>query len=661
MVNIKYPKSGTQNHLDLPRFLFHQGRNFNAYSFFGSHYVPECSKDFFSQSCATVPVLSSGHTACFRVWAPRAKAVSVVGSFNCWDIDSAPMHRLTQDQSIWEVTIPGVLPGHLYKYAILKDNGETVYKSDPYAFFSESPVSNPLPQMASVFHVLDENFPWTDADWLEDRASANPYKSPMNIYEIHLGSWRHDSEDNTPEYRAIAHELINYVSEMGYTHIEIMPLMEHPFDGSWGYQVCGYYSITARFGSPEDFMYLINLAHSKGIAVILDWVPAHFPKDAHGLMEFDGHPLYEDSDVLRMEHKAWGTRTFDFGRPEVVSFLVSNAFFLLDKFHVDGLRVDAVAAMLYLDFDREPEQWRPNAHGGRENLEAVEFIRTLNKEVLTAFPGTLMMAEESTAWPMVTMPPDIGGLGFNFKWNMGWMNDILQYISIDPVFRSGLHSNLTFPLVYAFSENYILPISHDEVVHGKRSLIDKMPGTYEEKFAGLRLFLIHMLTQPGKKLMYMGCELGQFIEWNEKHQLDWMLLKYISHKKLHNFFKKANNLYKASPAMWQCDDSWAGFAWIDADNYTDNVISYMRFSEEKQETLVIVENFSGNDFPEFTVGVPKASYVPVIDTDYKAFGGLGRRKYKIYKSMKGEAHGFEQHITVHLPPLSAIILEKTGE
>lgn len=637
----------TQTPEAFPKYLFHQGRNYNTYKFLGAHPDPE-----------------NPSAAVFRVWAPRAVKVSLVGEFNDWDTAISPMKKIDDDGSIWEVTREGVLPGALYKFAVTTDRGKILHKADPYAFMSEPPVqeNGELSGMASQYYPLDDGFKWKDGDWLNSRKERNPYTSPMNIYEVHLGSWRKKEDGSCYTYPELAHLLIPYAKKMGYTHVEIMPIMEHPYDGSWGYQVCGYYSITSRYGTPADFKYFVDYAHRNNIGVILDWVPAHFPKDAHGLYEFDGYPLYEDSDVLRMEHKTWGTRIFDFGKPEVCSFLISNAAFFFEQFHVDGLRVDAVASMLYLDYDRNPGEWRPNKDGGRENLEAAQFLKDLNKTVLSSFPGVLMIAEESTSWPLVTKPPSVGGLGFNFKWNMGWMNDILEYFSTDPLFRTGLHNNVTFPLVYAFSENYVLPISHDEVVHGKKSLLNKMPGNYEDKFAGARVFLVHMLTHPGKKLMFMGSELGQFSEWDESKELDWLLLGYEKHKKLHQFFREANRLYLSCSPLWKCDDSWEGFRWIDANNANDNILSFLRTENREdgeEERLLVIENLSGVTYKKYRVGVPKDTpYITILDSDRKRFGGAGSRRKKKYIPKKGEWNGLPQYIEVKLPPLSAIILKE---
>ncbi len=631
--------------LSYPKYLFHQGRNCRSYEFLGAH------------------AAGSGKNGgiWFRVWAPRAVRVSIVGDFNDWDIKADPMKQMKDDDEIWEIRSSDIKEGGLYKYAIETDKGDVLFKADPYAFESEAGTTEEGSMMASRVYDIDRKFRWDDESWRAKRDSENHYESPLSIYEVHLGSWKKKKDGSFYNYREIADKLIPYVSDMGFTHIEIMPLMEYPFEGSWGYQITGYYSITSRYGTPDDFMYFVDLAHRSGIGVLLDWVPAHFPKDAHGLMEFDGHPLYEYSDPFKMEHKGWGTRVFDHGRPEVVSFLVSNALFYFEKYHIDGLRVDAVAAMLYLNYDREDGEWRPNSEGGCENKEAIKFLQTLNKNVLTNYPGAMMMAEESTAWPMVTMPPDAGGLGFNFKWNMGWMNDVLEYFSKDPLFRKGVHNKLTFSISYAYSENYILPISHDEVVHGKHSLLDKMPGEYEEKFAGLRAFYVYMMTHPGKKLIFMGSEFGQFIEWNEKQELDWMLLKYEKHRKMKAFVKQLEHYYIDTPALWKKDDSYDGFGWIDADDAADNVFTYLR-TDCAGQIIVVVLNLSGKSYEGFGIGVPEGdAYEVMIDSDRKSAGGTGMRKKRVYRVTKGKCNGYSQRITVSMPPLSAMILERRSE
>ena len=515
--------------------LFHQGKNCHAYTLLGAHRQERGGAD--------------GYV--FRVWAPNARAAYVTGDFNGWSTDH-PMEKRT-DQGLWEAFVPGLSEYCCYKYILEDDSGRRHYKGDPYAFHAQT-----RPETASRLYDLD-GYQWRDKAWRSRKRGENPYREPMNIYEVHFGSWKRFEDGNFFDYHKMAEELIPYVKDMGYTHIELMPLAEYPYDGSWGYQIIGYYAATSRYGTPDGLMAFIDACHNAGISVILDWVPGHFPKDEAGLYRFDGQPCYEYGDPLKAEHRDWGTMVFDWGRNEVKSFLISNAVFWLDKFHADGLRVDAVASMLYLDYNREHGEWRPNAYGGKENLEAIDFLRELNAEVFARFPSVLMIAEESTAWPLVTKPVDVGGLGFNFKWNMGWMNDTLLYMQQDPLFRGGCHNHLTFALTYIFSENYILPLSHDEVVHMKGSLIGKMPGEYEAKFANLRAYLSYMMTHPGKKLLFMGGELAQFSEWSCEGQLDWDLLEYPLHQKFHRFIKELNQLYLAQAPLWEMDDSWAGF------------------------------------------------------------------------------------------------------
>ena len=631
------------DNISYQKYLFHQGKNYRSYEFMGAHPLPGKAKG-----------------VVFRVWAPQAEKVSLVAEFNGWNPEATPLTRLEDDPSIWEATVMEMKTGDLYKYAITADTGKVTMKADPFAFEAEAGSIVDGHQYASRVSRLAKSFRWGDKRWMTKRDKQNPYRIPMNIYEVHLGSWRRKEDGSYYTYRELADVLIPYVKEMGYTHMELLPVMEHPFDGSWGYQVTGYYSVTSRYGSPEDFKYFINLAHKNHIGVILDWVPAHFPKDEHGLYEFDGHPLYEDSMPTRMEHKGWGTRAFDFGRGEVLSFLISNAFFYCDIYHIDGIRIDAVAAMLYLDYDREDGEWMPNINGGRENLEAIHFLRQMNHDVLKNFPGVFTVAEESTAWPMVTKPPQDGGLGFNFKWNMGWMNDTLSYFETDPLFRRGSHNKLTFAITYAYSENFILPISHDEVVHGKRSMVDKMPGEYDNKFAGLRSFFVYMMTHPGKKLTFMGAEFGQFIEWNEKQELDWLLLDYDNHRKLQDFVRDLNQLYLDSPAIWETDDRWDGFRWIDADNCDDNVYTYLRLDldHKKKKNLLIALNLSGVDYTDFWIGVPaKGKYTVRIDSDAPAYSGRGLRQETVYTSEEGDCNGQPQHISLSLPAFSGIVLE----
>lgn len=631
----------TQQDISYPKYLFHQGKGTRCYEFLGAH--PSSDGGF-----------------CFRVWAPHAQEVCIAGDFNGWHHEKTPMKQLPDDPTIWECTCADARPGDCYKYAIRTKAGKTVFKADPYGFSAELPQKETIRQMASRLTDLDDGFRWTDTAWLKDRAAQNPMRVPMNIYEVHLGSWRRHEDGSYYSYRETADELIPYAKEMGFTHLELLPVMEYPFDGSWGYQSTGYFAVTSRYGDPADFKYFVNKAHEAGLGVLLDWVPAHFPKDAFGLIEFDGDYLYEDTDPLRREHKGWGTRAFDLGRNEVRSFLISSAAFFCDVYHADGIRVDAVSAMLYLDYGREDGEWRPNKNGGRENLESVSFLQELNRSILTEFPGVLMIAEESTAWPMITLPPDAGGLGFNFKWNMGWMNDCLEYFQADPLFRRGLHNKLTFSITYAWSENYILPISHDEVVHGKRSLLDKMPGSYDDKFAGLRAFLVYMMSHPGKMLLFMGCEFGQFIEWNEKQALDWLLLDYDRHRRLQGFLRELNHLYLEHPAFWSLDNSWEGFDWINADDMDRNVYSYLRKDDRGQICLCVL-NLSGQEWKNLWIGAPRGTYEKIFDTDMKRFGGSGKRRKKQFRTVNGECDGQAQHIVLNLPPLSAIILERRAD
>lgn len=632
-MSTKTTKKHSEN--DVPLYLFHEGSNSNAYEYFGSH-------------------RKNKNTVVFRVWAPDAKNVSVTGDFNDWSETENPMKQLKNSGGVWEAEIKNIKPYDMYKYCITAADGRTLMKCDPYGFHMET-----RPGTATKYYEIDDCYEWHDEKWVEGRNGKNIYESPVNIYEIHAGSWKQYDDGNFYSYRALADSLVPYVKKMGYTHIEFMPLTEYPFDGSWGYQVTGYFAATSRYGEPKDLMYLVDKCHENGIGVILDWVPAHFPKDANGLYEFDGGPLYEYSDPRKGEHYGWGTRVFDFGKNEVRSFLMSSASFWLKKYHLDGIRIDAVASMLYLDYDRKDGEWVPNKNGGNENLEAVEFLQKLNENIFRDFPYAMMIAEESTSWPMVTKPVFSGGLGFNFKWNMGWMNDILRYFSLDGFFRKYNHDCITFSMFYAFSENFVLPISHDEVVHGKKSLIDKMPGSYDEKFAGVRAFLGYMMAHPGKKLMFMGQEFGQFIEWNYKKGLDWLLLDYPKHRALQNYFKKINEFYKANPAFWQIDYSWEGFSWISSDDKDNSVIAFRRIDEKGKE-IIVVCNFTNVERCDYRIGIPKkGAYKIVFNSDDVDFGGEGKGNKGKLKTESINMHGFEQSISLDLPPMSAIYIKKT--
>lgn len=616
---------------------FHDGTCCNAYSYFGG--VP-------SHRDRKAGVL-------FRVWAPAAAAVSVVGDFNQWDGKADPMQR-ADDAGVWEAFVPGIKHYALYKFQIETQEGKTLLKSDPYARHMET-----RPDNASRYYHL-AGYQWKDAAWRQKARAADPYSGPMNIYELHAGSWRRYPDGNPFGYRKLAEELVPYLQKMGYTHVELMPVMEYPLDDSWGYQVTGYFAPTSRYGTPRDFMAFVDACHQAGIGVIADWVPAHFPKDAHGLYRFDGSCCYEYADPMKQEHKAWGTCVFDYSKNEVQSFLISNAVFWLEQYHVDGLRVDAVASMLYLDYDRRPGEWRPNKFGGRENLEAISFLQALNTAVFARFPTALMIAEESTAWPLVTKPVDAGGLGFNFKWNMGWMNDTLDYVSIDPFFRKEHQKNITFSFHYAFSENFILPVSHDEVVHGKRSLFGRMPGERDVQFAGMRVFFAYMFAHPGKKLSFMGNEFGQETEWNCNAALDWALLEDPDHAKLAAFSQALAQFYLQNPPLWQVDFSWKGFQWIANDDNLQNIIAFRRIDAEQNE-LVCLCNFAPVTREGYRIGLPEPGvYIEVFNTDDARFGGAGHSNAGGVRTEGVPMHGYAQSAALTVPPMAAVFLQKTG-
>lgn len=616
----------------LNRFL--EGTNAKAFEYMGVHQASEGGTE--GMVC--------------RVWAPHAAEISVVGDFNRWQDGRDRMEPI--GGGVWECFLPGVWSRFdAYKFCIVAADGKKLFKSDPYAYHFEAGEGK-----ASKYYDI-EGFPWKDGAWMKSKAAKPHYGQPVNIYEIHPGSWKRHSDGSILPYDELADQLVPYLKEMGYTHVELMPVTEYPYEGSWGYQVTGYFAPTSRYGEPKQFMRFVEKCHEGGIGVILDWVPAHFPKDEFGLARFDGTPCYEYADPRKGEHKEWGTLVFDYGRREVVSFLISSAVFWLEKYHVDGIRVDAVASMLYLDYSRKEGEWIPNKNGGRENLEAVAFLQKLNETVFALFPDVMMIAEESTAWPMVSRPTYSGGLGFNYKWNMGWMNDMLHYLSLDPIYRPFNHDNLTFSFFYAFSENFILPISHDEVVHGKRSLINKMPGTYEQKFAGVRAFLCYMMAHPGKKLIFMGTEFSQFDEWNYRKGLDWMLLDYEQHRKQKRFFRDLNHFYLNTPALWEIDFSWEGFSWISNDDYTQSVIAFRRIDKKGKE-LIAVCNFQPVQRDNYRIGVPDSGiYEEVFSSDAVEYGGSGISNGTSIRSSQPPMHGCEQSISLTLPPLSVLYLK----
>ena len=586
----------------------------------------------------------------FAVWAPNALRVSTVGDFNHWDGRVHQMRKLPS--GIFEIFIPGVKAGDNYKYEIKLKTGLTYLKADPYGNAAQL-----RPETASVVADL-RNFKWEDKEFIKKRKTFQKENAPISVYELYLGSFLAPKDDEEyANYREIADKLIPYVKEMGYTHVELMPVMEHPLDASWGYQVIGYYAPTARYGTPEDFMYFVNELHKAGIGVILDWVPAHFPRDIYGLSSFDGTCLYENPDEQRRSHPHWGTLVFDYGRPEVSNYLIANALFWVEKFHADGIRTDAVASMLYLDYGRNPGEWTANIYGGNENLEAVELIKHLNSMMGKRNPGVLRIAEESTAWPMVTGSLEDGGLGFDLKWNMGWMNDYLDYIKYDPYFRSHHHSELTFSMIYAYSEKFMLVFSHDEAVHGKSSMLGKMPGEREQKFANLRLTYAYMFTHPGRKLLFMGQDIGEFSEWNEMRQTEWELLKYPDHKGMAALVKKLNELYTTKPALYEWDDKPEGFAWINSINSAENLLTFLRRTRKKESLLVVAANFSGVE-KQVKIGVPyEGSYKEILNTDAEEFGGSGMVNKRAKRAVKKEWDDRPYSVSITLAPLSVSILE----
>ena len=620
---------------DMAAYLFHQGTNFYAYEYLGAHF--------------------DGEKITFRVWAPNAEFVSVCGDFNDWNRDADPMTRITE-RGVWELTLPAsrVAMGQCYKYCI-RNRGRELLKADPYGFSMQRP-----PETASLICNIG-GYTWRDDDWLTYRKShfdrTNCLSQPINIYEMHLGSWKKHADGSYYSYAEIAGDLAPYLKQMGYTHVELMPVSEHPFDGSWGYQVCGYYAPTSRFGTPQDFMAFVDAMHEAGIGVILDWVPAHFAKDAHGLYEFDGQPLYEYQGWDRIEHEGWGTRRFDVGREEVQSFLISNAIYWLKEYHIDALRVDALASMLYLDYDKRPGEWVPNVYGDNKCLEAIAFFQKMNGYLAANYPDIMTIAEESTSWANITGFEN-NGLGFSYKWNMGWMNDTLSYVQEDPLWRSYHHEKMNFSILYSFSENYVLPISHDEVVHGKKSLLDRMAGEYETKFAGARTYLTYMMTHPGKKLLFMGSEIGMFREWDHDGEIEWFLLNYDMHAKYQLFISRLNQFYLQNPTLWSADADPASFVWIDPDNREQSIFSYRRIGQNGEELLVYL-NFLPVACENFLAAVPeKGEYQEVFNSDATEFGGNGCQNLGALKTTPCAFREYEHAINITLPAMSAVILKK---
>lgn len=608
-------------------WLYNTGNARRAYHALGCRYIPECGMHRFA------------------VWAPHAREVSVVGDFNGWDGYAHPMWR--RDDEIWVTFIPGLKNGDIYKYRVVGEDWNTVLKADPFAFHAETG-----PATGSKIWDI-EGYEWTDSDYMEKRRGKDSVHAPMSIYEMHMGSWRKKDGEVFPNYRRVADELVEYLKYMHYTHVELLPITEYPYDGSWGYQVTGFFAPTSRYGTPQDFMYFVDKLHSEGIGVIIDWVPAHFPRDEHGLRMFDGAPCYECSEQRMAEHPDWGTMIFDYSRPQVQSFLTSSAMFFFDKYHVDGIRVDAVSSMLYLDYGRRFGEWTPNKDGGNINLGAVDFLRNLNTAILTEYPGAITIAEESTAFPLVSRPPEVGGLGFMFKWDMGFMHDTLDYMALDPYFRSYNHSRLTFSMMYAFSENFVLAFSHDEVVHGKASMVNKMWGDYETKFASLRALYGYQFAHPGKKLMFMGGEFAQFIEWNYLQQLDWSLLEYPLHDGMRKYVRELGRLYASTPALWKVDDSWDGFSWLNVDDSERSSVAFMRMSQRSY--IVCALNFTPVRYDDFTIGLPKPGVLKeLINSDDTQYGGSGILNKAEIESADESFLDHPCSAKITLPPMSAV-------
>ncbi len=630
---MKYSFNESRNELEL----FHSGDSVRAYDFFGAHLVNWDGRD----------------GVVFRVWAPNALSVSVVGNFNDWNKTADFMYKI--DNEVWELFIEGMKPYDIYKYCIETPYFEKILKSDPFANHFET-----RPDNASIVYDINQ-YEWNDEKWFEKRRNSDISKEPMNIYEMHSGSWKKYPDGNFFEYRKLADELVPYLKEMNYTHVQFMPIMEFPYDKSWGFQTTGYFAATSRYGKPEDLMYLVDRLHQENIGIILDWVPSNFPKDPHGLAQFDGTCLYEDEDVRLGERKAWGTCLFNFSRREVISFLVSSAMFWFDKFHFDGMRVGALTSMLYLDYGKEEGEWFPNKFGGKENLEAIEFIKRLNTAIHLHHSDVMMFAEENTSWPKLTHSVEEGGLGFDYKWNMGWMNDMLHYMSLTPMWRSFNHDNLTYSFFYAFSEQFLLPISHDEVAHGKGSLIAKMPGEYDDKFAGVRAFITYMYAHPGKKLVFMGTEIGQFDEWDADSAVQWDLLDYEKHSMLKRFFKELNRFYLDNKPLYELDSIWKGFDWIHHDDYTNSVIAFKR-TDSNGDEIIAVCNFQNVKHEGYNIGVPKYGlYDEVFTSDALEYGGTGVSNGRSIKPEKKKIHGYSQGLSLTLPPMGVIYLKCTQE